>query len=144
MFQGCAEYWLSTKLQTLPYELELQDGTPRGGVLHLSRRPHRDHTDHHGLRRWLGRNLFLCPCICLQLHNRYLRTTNSYNLHKFNGLYIGSTLIESTLSSLSRFRSCAKPFARPGETPGNSSGNLGRTSPYSPYIAPGCSLGSSH
>ena len=58
--------------------------------------------------------------------------------------YIDRTLIESTLSSLSRVRSCAKPFARPGETPGNSSGNLGRTSPYSPYIAPGCSLGSSH
>ena len=58
--------------------------------------------------------------------------------------YIDRTLIEITLSSLSRVRSCAKPFARPGETPGNSSGNLGKTSPYSPYIAPGCSLGSSH
>ena len=146
MFQGCAEYWLSTKLQTLPYELELQDGTPRGGVLHLSRRPHRDHTDHHGLRRWLGRNLFLCPCICLQLHNRYLCTILHIHVLCRNSMffYIDRTLIEITLSSLSRVRSCAKPFARPGETPGNSSGNLGKTSPYSPYIAPGCSLGSSH
>ena len=50
------------------------------------------------------------------------------------------TLIESSLSSLSRNRSCVKLFARPGELPGNGSGNLGKTSPYSPYIAPGCSL----
>ena len=92
MFQGCAEYRLSTKLQTLPYELELQDGTPGDGVLRIFRRPHWDHTDHHGLRRWLGRNLFLCPCICLQFHNRYLRTTNSYTMHKFNDFYIGTTL----------------------------------------------------